>query len=432
MAFGKGKIDSSTKNDYHPQRVFFNEKLVQSFMIENMQQIMAVNSYAQLKVRLVQIATVLTILWFLVLYDTTVLPIIIQAVSDAYLQVSAFVFAALYLIYLLEKFLNINALELLGRKKWEVPFASFLGALPGCGGALVVTTQYVKGRQSFGALTATLIATMGDAAFLLLAKEPLIGCVIFLLGFTIGWFSGTIINQIHGKDFMRPRKPSQAEIEARICVKDAKKILKNRPLILDKIWLLLMIPGIILAGFIAFQFDFPPEIMPIILAVGLFGGVLSWLMHMISGQDEATAAIEKSIQFSQEDSGRYHLSIQSFIDDTNFVTLWVMLAFLLFEVSVHLLGIDLKALFNTFLPLVPLVAILIGFLPGCGPQILVATLYLEGFIPLSALLGNAISNDGDALFPALALARKAAIVATIYSAAPALMVAYGYYFLFEI
>ena len=54
-----------------------------------------------------------------------------------------------------------------------------------------------------------------------------------------------------------------------------------------------------------------------------------------------------------------------------------------------------------------------------------------GFIPLSAQIGNAISNDGDALFPAIAMAPKAAIVATIYSALPALIVAYSWYFLVE-
>ena len=56
---------------------------------------------------------------------------------------------------------------------------------------------------------------------------------------------------------------------------------------------------------------------------------------------------------------------------------------------------------------------------------------LNGFIPLSAEIGNAISNDGDALFPAIALAPKAAIIATAYSAIPAFIFAYGYMFLFE-
>ncbi len=58
-------------------------------------------------------------------------------------------------------------------------------------------------------------------------------------------------------------------------------------------------------------------------------------------------------------------------------------------------------------------------------------MYLSGLIPLSAQIGNAISNDGDALFPAIAMAPRAAIVATIYSALPALLLAYGWYFYVE-
>ena len=58
-------------------------------------------------------------------------------------------------------------------------------------------------------------------------------------------------------------------------------------------------------------------------------------------------------------------------------------------------------------------------------------MYLSGLIPLSAQIGNAISNDGDALFPAIAMAPRAAIVATIYSALPALLLAYGWYFFVE-
>ena len=57
--------------------------------------------------------------------------------------------------------------------------------------------------------------------------------------------------------------------------------------------------------------------------------------------------------------------------------------------------------------------------------------WLNGFIPFSAEIGNAISNDGDALFPAIALAPKAAIIATIYSAIPAIIVSYSYMILFE-
>ena len=56
---------------------------------------------------------------------------------------------------------------------------------------------------------------------------------------------------------------------------------------------------------------------------------------------------------------------------------------------------------------------------------------LKWFYSIVAEIGNAISNDGDALFPAIALAPKAAIIATLYSAIPAFIFAYGYMFLFE-
>ena len=92
---------------------------------------------------------------------------------------------------------------------------------------------------------------------------------------------------------------------------------------------------------------------------------------------------------------------------------------------------DFKKLFDVILPLTPLIAIFVGFIPGCGPQILTATLYLNGHIPFSAEIGNAISNDGDALFPAIAICPKDAILATIYSAVPALIVAYSYFFFLE-
>ena len=99
-----------------------------------------------------------------------------------------------------------------------------------------------------------------------------------------------------------------------------------------------------------------------------------------------------------------------------------------------LIGIHwlLRTAFETIGILIPLLAIIIGFIPGCGPQILVTTLFINGMIPFSALLGNAISNDGDALFPAIAIAPRAAILSTFYSAIPAFFIAYTLYLFFPL
>ncbi len=367
------------------------------------------------------------ILGVIIIYDNAAFGVIVQSISDAYLQVSAFVFAALYIFYALEKLFNINALKLLANKKWEVPFAAFLGGIPGCGGAIIVVTQYVKGQQSFGALTAVLIATMGDAAFLLLAREPLTGILIIITSFVVGCGFGMIVNAIHGADFMRGEETNKSAIENDSDDNaPSPSLLKILPW-LDKIWLLWMIPGVIFAILLAFQYMPEGLIGNIMLIIGGFGGVLCWAMYILMGQQEEM----QMMLHSQQATVPYQMTLRNFIDDTNFVTVWVLMAFLLFDVSIYLTDFDLRILFDTIAIFVPIMAILVGFIPGCGPQILVTTLYLNGFIPLSALLGNAISNDGDALFPALALAKKPAIIATLYSAVPALILAYGYYFLFE-
>ena len=67
----------------------------------------------------------------------------------------------------------------------------------------------------------------------------------------------------------------------------------------------------------------------------------------------------------------------------------------------------------------------------CIRDRLITTMYLAGFIPLSAQIGNAISNDGDALFPALAIAPRVALIATLYSGIPALLVSYAWFFVME-
>ena len=111
---------------------------------------------------------------------------------------------------------------------------------------------------------------------------------------------------------------------------------------------------------------------------------------------------------------------------------WVIFAFVSYELLIALSGLNLGQVIADSGLIVPAIAIIVGFVPGCGPQITLTTLYLSGALPLSAQFGNAISNDGDALFPAIAIAPKAALVATLYSAVPAVIVAYGWLFLFEL
>ena len=352
--------------------------------------------------------------------ESELLDIIFASVADAYLQVSTFVAATFLIIYGLERALKIDATAMLKRDTiWQVPVAAGLGALPGCGGAIIVVTQYVTGRLSFGGVVAALTATMGDAAFLLIAREPITGLAMIVVGFTVGTLSGWIINAIHGGDFLRDSR-SKPDVNIEAEHDDASTRL------LDKLWMMILIPGMVLAALVAFQvdvdamfatasFDRPATLL------GVVGGTLAMSMRLAP-----RFGIKGDAAFSASAG-----LVRRTISDTNFVTVWVIFAYLVFELSVYFLNLDLKTVFDGWALFTPMIAILLGFLPGCGPQVLVTTMYLSGIVPLSAQIGNAISNDGDALFPAIAIAPKVAIVATLYSAVPAVILAYAWLFWME-
>ena len=76
-----------------------------------------------------------------------------SALFDAYIGVAVFVAATLVLFYGLERALRIDAAVVLSRhRRWQVPAAAALGALPGCGGAIIVVSAYSRGRIGFGAV----------------------------------------------------------------------------------------------------------------------------------------------------------------------------------------------------------------------------------------------------------------------------------------
>lgn len=72
----------------------------------------------------------------------------------------------------------------------------------------------------------------------------------------------------------------------------------------------------------------------------------------------------------------------------------------------------------------------IGLIPGCGPQIIFVTLFTKGMVPFAALLANAISQDGDTLFPLLAIDKKSSLIATVVTTIPALIIGLLVYFIF--
>lgn len=356
-----------------------------------------------------------------------------NSVSDAYLQVGVFVALTLAVFYLFEHIFKLDTDYFLQKyEKYHIPIASFMGALPGCGGAIMVITQYVAGKLSFGAVVAVLCSTMGDAAFLLLAQEPFTALAIYAVSMIAGVICGYVVQIIHGKDFLKgelKEQPGEDSSFAFLCG------MKSRMSPLRLPWFVMMIPGCVFGIAGAFQVDTDAWFgsglagSDLTMWFGLFGALLSCAMWVLAPNSGPSVA---NLSCNVAGLHPYKCVIDRVAVDTNFVMAWVISAFLMYELTLLWLDLDLEAFLVTWRPLMPLAAVLIGFIPGCGPQILVTTMYLGGLVPLSAQIGNAISNDGDALFPAVALAPKAAFLATLYTAIPALVLSYGWYFLVEV
>lgn len=323
---------------------------------------------------------------------------------DAFVQVSVFVAATLLLFYGAEKIFGFDMGRSMGQAKlMQVPIASFLGATPGCGGAVIVVAAYASGKVSFGAVVATLTATMGDAAFLLIATRPDTAAVLLPLQFCVGIITGWIIDRYVRVDY-RPNG-GDCEIAPRI----------GAPRLRDYAYLAAILPGLVVGAAQIGSVQIPTIFgLPIewIALAGIATGLLIWAVSPVTAM---TNPADRPVTRMAE--------------ETAFISVWVIMAYLAYDYAAEFAGLDLKALFATIAPALPLIGAAIGFVPGCGPQVLVATLYVNGAIPFSALVANAISNDGDALFPAIALAPRAAIMATAFSTIPALIVAYAFHFL---
>ena len=353
----------------------------------------------------------------------------IGALADAYIEVSVFVALTLAIFYGLEYWAKIDLADVLRRHRaWQVPIAAVLGATPGCGAEILLVTQYTRGVVGFGAIVATLTATMGDSAFLLIAKDPPTAAIVIGLCTVAGIVAGYVVNFVHPNGLGVLRREIEVNLGCAAPAHDDAHPSTLRRLA-EKAWLLVFVPGIVVAilegiaqvdvnaWFGAYAAHEPTKIL------GFIGGLLCIAMF-ITRRDptKGYGGIDPRATMALP-------PVRRMIVDTNFVTFWVFLGLFGYEIVAHATGGGVTHWLQATEVLLPLTATLIGLIPGCGIMVVMTTLYIQQQLPLAALISAAISTDGDALFPAIALAPRAAILATLYTAVPALVMGYGWYVL---
>jgi hypothetical protein len=372
--------------------------------------------------------------------------------ADAFLEVGTFVAVMLAVFGLLQWRTGGAATRWLERHRRLGPLAgAILGAVPGCGGAIVVMPLYLRGTVSFGTVVATLVATMGDSSFVLIAAAPRTALALHGGLLLAGLLTGAVVDRLgidprpggsSAVDDAPPRvDASRAPRDGATRVPDGsfagsfagastvgaaaaplgltgRPVLRVVPPSLLAFWALVLVAFAVAVPTVFQVVDdaaFDLGRLPTRDVLGVAGAAvclgvaaLRWARLRDSHRSCAVAERPREVLF---DAGR----------ETAVVTTWVVVAFVGYELLVATTGLDVGRM-----PTLGLVGVLagalLGLLPGCGPQLVLTGLYAQGAVPLSVLVANALSQDGDALFPLLAGDRRSAIVGTVLSTIPGLVV----------
>jgi hypothetical protein len=90
--------------------------------------------------------------------------------------------------------------------------ASLLGAIPGCVDAFFVVSLYTHGLVGFGALTAVMLSTAGDEAFIMLTMIPETALLIFAICAILGILGGFFADKIAKLVGLKTCQPCEIEI----------------------------------------------------------------------------------------------------------------------------------------------------------------------------------------------------------------------------
>ena len=390
---------------------------------------------------------------------TEVFEVIVVSMRDAFLAVTVFVAAMIFLFSWLQyitagKFVDI----IRSNTRWQPVIGALMGITPGCGGAIVMMPMYARGYVTYGTVIATLIATLGDAAFVLIGAAvtdsafiaPVIA--VHLISFVIGISWGYLVDGMKitprnplgkfGPTFENNNPPRNLPENKN---EDAKEIFEDLGredesgwgyFLLHQgytVWWIVTALGLIFAVLLlvwsaqdadfTLEIDYNPlTLNGIITWIGLIGTSLSVILYISQKNwisDDTEASIGDKL-YSMRETMIHSAS------ETAFVTFWVMSAYLIFEFSMLFSGMteaDIARYGDGFAAVI--LASFIGLIPGCGPQIIAITAYTKDLISFPALAANAISQDGDALFPLLVRHRAASIWATVHTTIPALIVGFS-------
>lgn len=360
--------------------------------------------------------------------------LVLVPAAAAFLEVGTFVAVALAGFGLLRWYLGDGLTRWLMAGAHRGPLAgALLGAVPGCGGAIVVLPLYLRGEVSYGTVIATLTATMGDSSFVLLAADPRLAVVVHGGLLVVGAATGAIVDRLGIAPRNRPdpavavagatRALTLAPVST-VGAAAAPLGITARPQVHVIPWGAIGFWALTLTAFVVavptvLQLVDPARFdvagLPTTTIIGLVGAATCVAITLAT---RVGAHLDHAARPSAE---RPREVLVAAATETARIATWVVVAFVGYEVVVATTGVDIATLPSIGL-LGVLAGALLGLVPGCGPQLVLTGLWAQGALPLSVLAANALSQDGDALIPLLAVDRPAAVLASVITVIPGLLI----------
>ena len=279
--------------------------------------------------------------------------------------------------------------------------AALLGAIPGCLGSFVAVSLYAHRRITLGAVVATMIATLGDATFVLLALSP--GTALWLipalavLGVLGGWLTDLALPRWSTPDTdcdacelpVHEDEPHQAWVPA------SRLLSQWRPPSPHRAILTVVVAAFALALVVG---KIGPEewdwIRITLLVVAVFGLFI---------------ALTVSDHFLDD-----HLWTHVLRAHVPRIFLWTLGALAAIHLAEHFVDIEGFIEGNKWIVLVA--AVVVGLIPDSGPHMIFVTLFAGGKLPLSILISNSIVQDGHGAIPLLAHSRRDFLVVKLINA----------------
>ena len=351
----------------------------------------------------------------------------------------------------------------------QVLIGTLLGLVPGCIGGFAAVSLFTHKLLSFGALTAMMIASSGDEAFVMLATMPLKALLLFAILGALAIVTGLVCDRYlfkeqnfafcpDGYEIHKEHDSSIASPFRLSSYKDAlRRPSRERLLLLAGIALFVVA---LLSGFAGHDHaghDHAGHNHAAHQEAALHHEVALHEDAMLHQEAEHNHDLHEEAAHNHELHGHatHQESLQEIIEERHLSTFtlhlldeeWMNCLFaimsivtLLFTATAkehfikehlwhhvikrHLLSIFLWTLgglavckigvqylnieewVSSNMIFVILLAVAVGIIPESGPHLVFVTLYLNGIVPFSVLLANSISQDGHTALPLLASSRK--------------------------